>query len=280
MALDIDSTLIWGPGAYGHSKMLFTPKDKTHVSDNMNPRKTLLHLCALEKEFEVEVVQDQVAGQEITVSFVEFTTPWKIKEGTKVKFSGNNILTIRQDLNCNVNTQSLIGDLSNDVSSGEKGVIILGKRQGSSPHGSSNFHKANQALKEKIELFINSNRFDQYITTGEGEEIENPNHISHLDSPVKRCKQLFWALKSVSFKVTNFPDEGAAVRHFLITNSASHKEDLATFDMLRARFIEARDGNPKLDYTVTETDDYQLWEAWKSFRNLIEKIHCFIYTLE
>ena len=151
LAWDIDSTLIWGPGAYGHSKMLFTPKDKTHVSDNMNPRKTLLHLCALEKEFEVEVVQDQVAGQEITVSFVEFTTPWKIKEGTKVKFSGNNILTIRQDLNCNVNTQSLIGDLSNDVSSGEKGVIILGKRQGSSPHGSSNFHKANQALKEKIE---------------------------------------------------------------------------------------------------------------------------------
>ena len=245
LAWQIDSALIWGPGAYGHSKMLFTPKDKTHVNDNMNPRKTLLNLCTLDLQFEVEVAENQTAGEGKTVPLVPFTTPWKITEGTIVKFGGDRKLKIGQQLNCGLTISSMIGDLSNNVEAGETGTIILGKKQGTTPHGSSNFHKANQALREKIQLFINTNEFDRYITNGEDEEIENPNHIPHLDSRVKRCKQLFWSLKSVSFKITNFPDEGSAVRHFLITNSASHKENLSTFDMLRARFIESRDGNEK-----------------------------------
>lgn len=273
IAYDVDRQLIWGSEAYGQSTMFFRPKDKTHVLDNMNPKKILLNKASIDYNFDINVIEGSDAGNNASIDVEEFVSKWKLRENVKIQFSGGAILTLTNPYNQGTPVRVLTGNLAQAVADGETGIIKLGEKKGTKANRNSNFHKTSVIIVETINDFISDTQYDQFEVDDEGNptEIENGNHIERLNSKEKRCREFLWALKSVSFKNTNFGNEGQAVRHFLITNSASHKEDLSTFDMLRAKVIEARDGNPRNDYTNPETDDYHLYEEWKRFRDSVER---------
>jgi hypothetical protein len=74
IAYDVDSQLIWGSEAYGQSTMFFRPKDKTHVLDNMNPKKILLNKASIDYNFDINVTEGRDAGHNVSIDVEEFVS--------------------------------------------------------------------------------------------------------------------------------------------------------------------------------------------------------------
>jgi len=257
LAWEIDNMFIWGAGRYGDAEMLFKPKNCDYLeSQKMNPFKVLLNLCEIEHTFEVRVAADQTQGGNVSITIDPIEIPWMLRERVKINFDNGSVFEISNSINQGTRITSISGGLTQeDVAIGEIGTVFLGQKSGETPIVSSLMGRAISNLREKVDEFIENG--------GAG--------VPHLNTAEERCTELKYSLQSVNFDMTSFSSEGAAIRHFEITNSESHKITLSAYDLLRAKILRIRDAAPVTGYQIQGNIDYELFKQWRSVRSLIEK---------